>query len=140
MTEPQEQPPATGPAGQPGTGEASQWAAHPFTGSLAEARARVEAVAGWAAARKNGVQATPEVIDAAVSTLAVPPDRRDVSVTVHPATVWGIYGTPVFVWDAGPPGEPTPYAECACSHEDGPCEHLLIALAGTDLSQPDSHD
>jgi hypothetical protein len=132
MTEPQEQPPATEPAGQPGTGEASQWAAHPFTGSLAEARARVEAVAGWAAARKNGVQATAEVIDAAVTTLAVPPDRRDVSVTVHPAAVWDVDGTTVLVWDAGPPGEPAPYAECTCAHWDGPCEHLLVALAGTE--------
>ena len=130
--------PGTSKAGQPGAGEASQWAAHPFTGSLAEARTRVEAVAGWAAARKNGVQATPEVIAAAAITLVVPPDRRDVSVTVRPATVWDIGGATVLVWDAGSPGEPAPYAECECGHWDGPCEHLLVALAGTDLSQPGS--
>jgi hypothetical protein len=132
MSEQQGQPPVTEPAGQPGTGEASQWAAHPFTGSLAEARVRTEAVAGWAVARKNGVQAAPEVIDAAAVTLAVPPDRRDVSVTVRPAAVWDIDGTTVLVWDAGPSGEPVMYAECACAHEDGPCEHLLVALAGTE--------
>jgi hypothetical protein len=132
MSEQQGQPPATEPAEQPGTGEASQWAAHPFTGSLAAARARVETVAGWAAARKNGVQATPEVIDAAVSTLAVPPDRRDVSVSVHPATVWDIGGTIVVVWDDGSPGGPATAAECTCAHWDGPCEHLLVALAGTE--------
>jgi hypothetical protein len=132
MSEQQEQPPVTEPAGQPGTSEASQWAAHPFTGSLAEARTRIEEVAGQAAARKHGVRAAPEVIDAAVITLAVPPDRRDVSVTVHPATVWDIEGYKVLVWDAGPPGEPAPYAECSCGHWDGPCEHLLVALAGTE--------
>jgi hypothetical protein len=123
---------------EPGTSEVSQWAAHPFTGSPAEARIRVEAVVGWEAARKNGVQATPRVIDAAAITLAVPPDHRDISVTVRPATVWDIGGTAVLVWDAGPPGEPAPYAECACGHWDGPCEHLLVALAGTDLSQQQS--
>ena len=132
MKEPQGQPPATEPAEQPGTSETHPWSQHPFTGSLAQARARVEEVAGWAAARKNGVQATPGVIDAAAVILVVPPDRRDVSVTVRPATAWDIEGYRVLVWDAGPPGEPAPYAECTCGHWDGPCEHLLVALAGTE--------
>ena len=136
MSQQQDQPPVTGPTGQPGTCEESQWAAHPFTGSLAEARARIEEVAGWASATKNGVQAAPEVIDAAVVTLAVPPDVRDVSVTVRPATAWDIDGYTVLVWDAG---QPAPYAECECGHWDGPCEHLLVALAGTGPSQPDPH-
>ena len=93
----------------------------------------------WASARKNGVQATPEVIDAAIVTLVVPPYVRDAAVTVRPATAWDIDGYTVLVWAAGPPGQPAPYAECECPYEDGPCEHLLIALAGTSPNRPDSH-
>jgi hypothetical protein len=78
------------------------------------------------------------VIDAAVSTLAVPPDRRDVSVSTDPAVVWDVGGTIVVVWDAGTTGGPVTVAECTCAHWDGPCEHVLVALAGTGLGQPDS--
>ena len=128
-------------ANEPGTGEASQWAAHPFTGDLPAARARVEAVAEWEAAQKQDNQARPEVIDAAAAILVVPAERRDASFTLHPVTVWDIEGTRVFIWDAGPPGQPRLTAVCTCwNWDDGPCEHVLVALAGTSLSPPDTPD
>lgn len=116
----------------PDTGEAPWWAPHPFIGTLAQARARAEQVAGWAGATKNDVRAAPGVIDAAAAILVVPPDRRDAFVTVRPATAWDIEGYRVLIWDAASPGGPAPYAECSCGHWDGPCEHLLVALAGTE--------
>jgi hypothetical protein len=125
-------------ANEPGTGEASQWADHPFTGDLPASRARVEAVAEWEGAIKQDTPAKPEVIDAAAAILAAPAERRDASFTVRPVTVWEIEGTRVFIWDAGPPGQPRPTAVCTCwNWDDGPCEHVLVALAGTSLSGPD---
>ncbi len=51
---------------------------------------------------------------------------------MHPATVWDVGDTTVLVWDAASPGGPVTVGECTCAHWDGPCEHLLAALAGTE--------
>jgi hypothetical protein len=40
--------------------------------------------------------------------------------------------TTVLVWDAASPCGPVTVAECTCAHWDGPCEHLLAALAGAE--------
>jgi hypothetical protein len=73
----------------------------------------------------------PSVIDAAVAILTAPPDNNDVTVSVHPATVYRIDGHLVAVYHQGTPSGPVAIAECSCPGDDL-CEHLLVALAGTE--------
>ena len=82
MTEQQAQLPAGELAG---AGETGRWADHPFTGTLAEARVRVEEAAADWAALVGGSWPASEVIDAAVAVLAVPADRRNASAGADPA-------------------------------------------------------
>jgi hypothetical protein len=130
MKEQQGRPPATEPAELPGMSEPHPWSEHPFTGSLAQARALVEKVAGLPAAVQHGVRATPEVFEAAARTLALPPGDRCVSVIADTAAVWDIDGTMTAVYHYQTPDGPVAGSWCGCAHWDGPCEHLLIALAG----------
>ena len=97
---------------------------------LAAARARLSAVTDWLAAREGRGQPGPAAVDAAASILAAPPARRDVSVSVDPATVHRVQGHLVAVYHLGPHGGPVATGECSCPGE-GLCEHLLVALAGT---------
>lgn len=61
-----------------------------------------------------------------------PPDRRDVSVSVHPATVWRVRGHLVAVYYYfGSRVGAVATAECSCPSV-GLCEHLLVALTGTE--------
>jgi hypothetical protein len=60
----------------------------------------------------------------------VPPHHRDVSVGVHPATVWRVRGHLVAVYHFGSRAGAVANAECSCPGK-GLCEHLLVALAGT---------
>jgi hypothetical protein len=66
-----------------------------------------------------------------VSILGVPPDRRDVSVSVHSTTVWDIGGALVAVYHLGSSGGPVATAECSCL-SNGLCDHLPVGLAGTE--------
>jgi hypothetical protein len=66
-----------------------------------------------------------------VGILAAPPDRRDISVSVHPATVWRVGGHLVAVYRFGSRVGAVAAAECSCPCK-GLCEHLLVALAGTE--------
>lgn len=97
---------------------------------LAAARARLSAVTDWLAAREGSGQPGSAAVDAAASILAAPPARRDVSVSMHPATVHRVQGHLVAVYHLGPHGGPVATGECSCAGE-GLCEHLLVALAGT---------
>jgi hypothetical protein len=97
---------------------------------LAAARVRVSAVTDWLAARAGSSPPSPAAIDAAVDILAAPPDRRDVSVSVDPATVWHVRGHLVAVYRSGSRVGAVAAAECSCPG-DSLCEHLLVALAGT---------
>jgi NAD-dependent dihydropyrimidine dehydrogenase PreA subunit len=65
-----------------------------------------------------------------VSILAAPQHHRDISVSVHPATVWRVGGHLVAIYHFGSHGGPVATAECSCP-DKGLCEHLLVALAGT---------
>jgi hypothetical protein len=98
---------------------------------LAAARARLGAVTDWLAARESSNQPDPAAVDAAVSILTAPPDHRDVSVSVHPATVWRVRGHLVAVYHFGSRTGAVATAECSCASE-GLCEHLLVALARTE--------
>jgi hypothetical protein len=107
----------------------------PSARDLAEARARLGAVTGWLAAREGSSQPGPAAIDAAARILAAPPTRRDASVSVHPATVHRatvhrVQGHLVALYHLGSHGGPIATGECSCPDE-GLCEHLLVALAGT---------
>lgn len=100
----------------------------------AAARTRLGAVADWITARQGGTPPSPSVIDAAVAILTAPPHRKDVTVSVHPATVYRILGHLVAIYHHGTPGGPIATAECSCPGDDL-CEHLLVALAGTEECQ-----
>jgi hypothetical protein len=96
---------------------------------LAAARARVKAVTDWIAARaEDSYPPAPGAIDAAVAILAVPPSQRDVSVSVHPATVCRVGGHLVAVYRFGSRVGAVATAECSCP-DNRVCEHLLVALA-----------
>jgi hypothetical protein len=97
---------------------------------LTAARARINAVTDWIAAREDSRQPDPAAVDAAVSILAAPPNHRDVSVSVHPATVWRVCGQTVAVYRFESRVGAVATAECSCPG-NGLCEHLLVALAGT---------
>jgi hypothetical protein len=97
----------------------------------AAARTRLDAVTDWITARQGGTLPIPSVIDAAVAILTAPPDNNDVTVSVHPATVYRIDGHLVAVYHQGTPSGPVAIAECSCPGDDL-CEHLLVALAGTE--------
>jgi hypothetical protein len=97
----------------------------------AAARTRIEAVTDWIAAREGSNPPDPAAINAGVSILVTPPPRRDVSVSVHPATVWRVCGHLVAVYRFGSLVGAVATAECSCPSE-GLCEHLLVALAGTE--------
>jgi hypothetical protein len=99
---------------------------------LAAARARVNAVIQWIAAREAGSPPGPATIDAAASILAAPPHHRHVSASVHPATVWQVRGHMVAIYHSGSPSGPAAAGECSCPSTDV-CEHLLVALTGTKL-------
>jgi hypothetical protein len=136
----QQGPPPGGPAGPAVTDEAVRWAGHPFTGTPAEARARLAAAGERAASqglRPGGHprRPGPKVPGAAVVVLtAAPPDRGNVSARTQPAVVRDIDGDMVAVWHDGTLDGPVTGAWCACGNRDGPdgpCEHVLVALAGT---------
>ena len=95
------------------------------------ARARLGAVTDWIAARDGSLPPDPATVDAAVAILATPPARRDVSVSVHPATVWRVHGHLVAVYHFGSRVGALATAECSCVSE-GLCEHLLVVLPGTE--------
>jgi hypothetical protein len=140
MTQQHGQPPAGEPAD---TAETVRWAGHPFTGTLAEARVRVEEAAADWAALVGASWPAPEVIDAAVTVLAVPPDRRNASASADPAVVWDIDGGMVAVWRDGTQGGAVTGAWCACGDWDGPdsvCEHVLVALAGTEQHESEGSE
>jgi hypothetical protein len=100
----------------------------PAKRDLTAARARVNAVTGWLAAREGSRQPDPEAVDAAVRILAAPPNHRDVSVSVHPATIWRVGGHIVAVYRFGSRVGAVATAECSCP-DNRVCEHLLVALA-----------
>lgn len=66
-----------------------------------------------------------------MNILATPPDRSDVSVSVNPATVWRVCGHLVAVYRFGWRVGAVATAECSCPSKSL-CEHLLVALAGTE--------
>jgi hypothetical protein len=133
MPEQQGQPPITEPAGQPGTSEASRWADHPFTGTWEAAIDRVEEVAAWAAARFGSGPSAPGAVDAAVCILTALPGFRDASVSTDPAVVWDIDGEMVAVYHRGTLDGPVTGTWCTCVNwGSGLCEHVLVALAGTE--------
>jgi hypothetical protein len=66
-----------------------------------------------------------------VGILAASPHHRDVSVSVHPATVWRVAGHLVAVYHFGSRVGAVATAECSCP-SNGLCEHLLVALARTE--------
>jgi hypothetical protein len=100
----------------------------PSARDLAEARARLSAVTDWIAARVDSSPPDQSAIDAAVGILAAPPPQRDVSVSVHPATVCRVGGHLVAVYRFGSRVGVVATAECSCP-DSGVCEHLLVALA-----------
>ena len=68
----------------------------------------------------------------AVGILAALPSYRDASVSVDPAVVWDINGDMVAVYHHGTLDGPVTGTQCTCAHGgSGPCEHVLVALAGT---------
>jgi len=97
----------------------------------AAARTRIRIVTDWLAARGGSSPPDPATAGAAAVILAAPPDRRDVSVSVHPATVWHVRGHLVAVYHFGSRVGAVATAECSCDGK-GVCEHLLVALAGTE--------
>jgi hypothetical protein len=133
MPEQQGQPPITEPAGQPGTSEGSRWADHPFTGTWEAAIDRVEEVAAWAAARFGSGPPAPGAFDAAVCILTALPGFRDASVSTAPAVVWDIDGETAAVYHHGTLEGPVTGTWCTCVNwGSGLCEHVLVALAGTE--------
>jgi hypothetical protein len=89
---------------------------------LAAARARVSAVTDWIAARGGSNLPDPVTVDAAAGILAAPPHHSDVSVSVHPATVWRVGGHLVAVYHFGSLVGAVANAECSCPGK-GLCEH-----------------
>jgi hypothetical protein len=108
--------------------ERSRPGSRPARRDLTAARARVNAVTDWIAAKEGSRQPDPETVDAAVSILAAPPNRRGVSVSVHPATVSRVGGHLVAVYRFGSRVGAVATAECSCP-DNRVCEHLLVALA-----------
>jgi hypothetical protein len=100
----------------------------PSARDLAQARARLSAVTDWIAAREGSSPPDPGAVDAAASILAAPPTHRDVSHSVHPATVYHVGGHLVAVYRLGSRIGEVATAECSCP-DNGVCEHLLAALA-----------
>ena len=92
------------------------------------AQARLRAVTDWIAAREGSILPDPRAVDAAVSILAAPPTHRDVSHSMHPATVYRVGGHLVAVYRFGSRVGEVASAECSCE-DSGVCEHLLAALA-----------
>lgn len=100
----------------------------PSAHDLAQARARLSAVTDWIAAREGSSPPDPGAVDAAASILAAPPTDRDVSHSVHPATVYRVGGHLVAAYRFGSRVGEVATAECSCP-DNGVCEHLLAALA-----------
>ncbi len=100
----------------------------PSAHDLAQARAGVSAVAEWIAAREGSSPPNSAAIDAAVGILSAPLTQRNVSVSVHPATVYRVGDCLVAVYRFGSRVGAVATAECSCP-DDGACEHLLVALA-----------
>jgi hypothetical protein len=67
-------------------------------------------------------------VNGAAVILAAPPADRDVSHSVHPATVYHVRGHLVAVYRLGSRVGEIATAECSCE-DNGVCEHLLAALA-----------
>jgi hypothetical protein len=141
MPEHQAQQPATGSPGQPGTSEAARWADHPFAGTWEAAIDRVEEVAAQAASRFGSGPPSPGAVDAAVCILATLPGFRDASVSTDPAVVWDIDGETVAVYRHGTPDGPVTGTWCTCVNwGSSPCEHVLVALAGTEQHAGEASD
>jgi hypothetical protein len=100
----------------------------PSARDLAETRTRLSAVTDWIAAREDSSPPDPGAVDAAVAILAAPPTQRDVSHSVHSATVYRVGGHLVAVYRFGSRVGAVAAAECSCP-DNGVCEHLLVALA-----------
>ena len=100
----------------------------PSAHDLAQARARLSAVTDWIAAREGSSPPDPGAVDAAASVLAATPAHRDVSHSVHSATVYRVGGHLVAVYRFGSRVGAVATAECSCP-DNGVCEHLLVALA-----------
>lgn len=100
----------------------------PDPGDLAQARARLRAVADWIAAREGSSPPDPAAVNGAAIILAASPTSRDLSHSVHPATVYHVGGHLVAVYRLGSRVGAVATAECSCE-DNGVCEHLLAALA-----------
>jgi hypothetical protein len=100
----------------------------PDPADLAQARARLRAVTDWIAAREGSSPPDPAAVNGAAIILAAPPTDRDVSHSVHPATVYHVCGHLVAVYRLGSRVGEVATAECSCE-DSGVCEHLLAALA-----------
>ena len=137
----------------PETGGEPRWwsgrAGNPLAASdPAAVRARFEEVANWWATAKttdwwavvvagSTRRLQPKAVEAAMYILSGSPTAghqpgRGVSVYAQPATVWDVAGTLVAVYHQDAHGGPAVDADCSCP-ATGLCEHLLIALAGTEL-------
>lgn len=101
---------------------------NPDPGGLAQARARLRAVSDWIAAREGSSPPGQSAVNGAALILAAPPASRDVSLSIHPATVYHVQGHLVAVYRLGSRAGEIATAECSCE-DDNVCEHLLAALA-----------
>jgi hypothetical protein len=115
--------------------------AHPFTGTWEAASDRVEEVAAWITDRFGSGAPAPEAVESAVGILTALPGFRDASVSVDPVVVWDINGDTVAVYHHGTPDGPVTGTRCTCAHwGGGPCEHVLVALAGTGQRKSQASD